>query len=121
MNNPPKIKERMLSYLEINKITKQKFCEITGISYGNITGKALKSEFGGEQIAEILLKFEKLNPDWLLLGKGDMLRISEEEIAAPPVDSERLLKEILADKDRQLAEANQLIGTLRAQLMGKQH
>ena len=68
------IKERMLKYLEINKITKQKFCELTGISYGNITGKAVESEFGGEQITEILRIFSDISPDWLLLGKGEMLR-----------------------------------------------
>lgn len=68
------IKERILKYLEINKITKQKFCELTGISYGNITGKAVESEFGGEQITEILRIFPDLSPDWLLLGKGEMLR-----------------------------------------------
>lgn len=68
------IKERMFKYLEINQISKLKFSEITGISYGNITGKAQKSEFGGEQITEILLSFPDINPDWLLLGKGEMLR-----------------------------------------------
>lgn len=68
------IKERILKYLEINKITKQKFCEMAGISYGNITGKAVESEFGGEQITEILRIFPDLSPDWLLLGKGEMLR-----------------------------------------------
>ena len=68
------IKERILKYLEINKITKQKFCELTGISYGNITGKAVESEFGGEQITEILRIFSDISPDWLLLGKGEMLR-----------------------------------------------
>lgn len=79
MNNSAKIKDRMFRYLEINQISKLKFCEITGISYGNVTGKAQKSEFGGEQITEILLKFPDINPDWLLLGKGEMLRSEVEK------------------------------------------
>lgn len=79
MNNSAKIKDRMFRYLEINQISKLKFCEITGISYGNVTGKAQKSEFGGEQITEILLKFPDINPDWLLLEKGEMLRSEVEK------------------------------------------
>lgn len=68
------IKERLLEYLKISKITKQNFCEKTGISLWNITGKSVKSELGGEQIAKIIGQFPNLNPDWLLLGKGEMLR-----------------------------------------------
>ena len=74
MDNSAKIKERVFKYLEINKINKQKFCDKTGISYGNVTGKAQFSEFGGEQITEILQTFPDISPDWLLLGKGEMLR-----------------------------------------------
>ena len=69
-----KIKERLLDYLKMSKITKQEFCEKTGISYANMVGNSLKSEFGGEQITSILMNFPTLNPDWLLLGKGEMLR-----------------------------------------------
>ena len=69
-----KIKERLLDYLKISKITKQEFCEKTGISYANMVGNSLKSELGGEQITSILMNFPILNPDWLLLGKGEMLR-----------------------------------------------
>lgn len=73
-----KIKDRVVEYLKINGITKQEFCEKTGISYANMTGKSLQSELGGEQIYEILQIFPSLNPDWLLLGKGEMLRNNEQ-------------------------------------------
>lgn len=73
----PKIKNRLLEYLEINNITKKKFSEITNISYANIVGNSLNSELGGEQISEIVMKFPTLNPDWFLTGKGDMLRKNE--------------------------------------------
>lgn len=69
-----KIKERVLYFIKINKLTKQDFCEKTGISYANMVGKSLNSELGGEQIYEILQRFPELNPDWLLLGMGEMLR-----------------------------------------------
>ncbi len=114
------IKERMLKYLEINKITKQKFCELTGISYGNITGKAVESEFGGEQITEILRIFSDISPDWLLLGKGEMLREKCENVEREgigfvkiPADvwgSMQMQTESLKRKDEQIS---QLIEMLR--------
>ena len=69
-----KIKQRLLYFIEIQSITKIDFCEKTGISYSNIKGKAQKSELGGEQIAKILEVFSELSPDWLLLGRGEILR-----------------------------------------------
>lgn len=69
-----KIKQRLLYFIEIQSITKVDFCEKTGISYSNIKGKAQQSELGGEQIAKILEVFSELSPDWLLLGRGEILR-----------------------------------------------
>lgn len=87
-----KIKERLLDYLKISKITKQEFCEKTGISYANMVGNSLKSELGGEQITSILMNFPILNPDWLLLGKGEMLRQGggKSEVESPNQSPEML-------------------------------
>ena len=74
MNKISPIKERILQYIEYAGITKQLFCEKTGISYANIKGKSLESEFGGAQIAEILSVFDEISSDWLLTGEGEMLR-----------------------------------------------
>lgn len=97
--------------MEINKINKQKFCDKTGISYGNVTGKAQFSEFGGEQITEILQTFPDISPDWLLLGKGEMLRQgggkSEENT---PCYTDFL--EMIREKDRQIAEKDRQMSQL---------
>ena len=99
-----KIKDRIIEYLKINGITKQDFCEKTGISYANMVGKSLQSEFGGEQIYEILHKFPELNPDWLMLGKGEMLRSgSPKPASSTPADNDLVLK-ILAEKDRRIEQ-----------------
>lgn len=75
-----KIKDRTLEYLKVSGITKQDFCEKTGISYSNMVGKSLQSELGGDQIYEILQKFPDLNSDWLLLGRGEMLRSATQSV-----------------------------------------
>lgn len=68
------IKERLINYLKISGISKKDFSEKTGISLWNITGKSVKSELGGEQISLIIGNYPNISPDWLLLGKGEMLR-----------------------------------------------
>lgn len=50
------------------------FCEITGISKSNFKGSAMESEPGGYKIVSILTNFPELSPDWLILGKGDMIK-----------------------------------------------
>lgn len=68
------IKGRFLQFLKIQNISIYKFSKETGIGKSNFSGKSLESELGGQQISEILNYFSGLNPDWLLLGKGEMLR-----------------------------------------------
>ena len=84
------IKERILQFIEIKRITKEYFCKRTGISYANLRGKSLFSEIGGSQIAEILSNFGEISPEWLLTGKGDMLKFGykNDEIKVSDVVSE---------------------------------
>ncbi len=73
------IKERLINYLKISGISKKDFSEKTGISLWNVTGKSVKSELGGEQISRIIGNYPNISPDWLLLGKGEMLRQNSEK------------------------------------------
>lgn len=68
------IKQRILQYIDYKKYSKEFFCQKTGISYGNLKGKSLLSEIGGAQLVEILSVFEEISPEWLLTGKGSMLK-----------------------------------------------
>ncbi|MDR2914243.1 MAG: peptidase S24 [Tannerella sp.] len=68
------IKDKILQFLEKQGISKTDFCEKTGISYANMKGKGLYSEIGGTQIGKILSYYSNLSPEWLLTGRGEMLR-----------------------------------------------
>ena len=69
------IKKRILQFIDYKGITKATFCEMTGISYPNLNSKSLESEIGGAQITLISSTFNEISLDWLILGKGEMLRI----------------------------------------------
>lgn len=68
------IKENIFYFIEKQGISKVSFYEKTGISASNFKGAGLKSEIGGDKIVKILTMYSDLNPEWLLTGKGSMLR-----------------------------------------------
>lgn len=68
------IKENILLFIDSEGITKLEFCDKTGISYANLKGKGLSSEIGGAQIGKILSTYNKINPEWLVMGTGPMLK-----------------------------------------------
>ena len=93
---------------------------MAGISYGSITGKAVESEFGGEQITEILRIFPDLSPDWLLLGKGEMLREKRENVESEGIGFVKIPVEVwetmqlqtasLKAKDEQVSQLIKMLG-----------
>ncbi|WP_103867584.1 hypothetical protein [Aquimarina sp. I32.4] len=68
------IKQRVLVYLEKQGIKKSIFFKETGISPSNFKGAGVKSELGGDKIVKILTIYKDINPEWLLTGKGDIMR-----------------------------------------------
>ena len=117
MDKISSIKERILQYLNNQGITKVEFCNKIDISYSNLKGKSLESEFGGEQIAKILTVFPELNPDWLLLGKGSILRESDKILSQNGenfVVSEKIFREILEENKMLNREIGRLEGELSA-------
>lgn len=66
-----KINERILQYLINKDISKYKFYQITGLSNGFLDKKG---NIGSDKCENILSFFPDINPEWLLTGKGEMLR-----------------------------------------------
>ncbi|MBT0554301.1 S24 family peptidase [Riemerella anatipestifer] len=86
------VKERLKEFLKYKNLSQKKFEEICGLSNGYVNSmrKSIKPETYDEQIAS---NFPELNKVWLLLGKGEMLKSSEEtpikgdEVKAVPYDN----------------------------------
>jgi SOS-response transcriptional repressor LexA len=68
------IKENILQYIDNQSIVKEDFYRKTGISASNFKGSGLKSEIGGDKIVKILTCYPNINSEWLLTGKGPMLK-----------------------------------------------
>ena len=68
------IKERILYLSEIKKITKEKFFEDLGVTYGNFKGKAKEKALSSDVLAKIVAKYPDINPHWLLTGEGEMFK-----------------------------------------------
>lgn len=68
------IKERVLQIPENKGISKEKFFEEIGVTYGNFKGKAKEKALSSETLATIVSKYEDIDSEWLLTGKGSMTK-----------------------------------------------
>ena len=67
--------ERILQIIEYKELNKLKFYKKTGLSNGFLDKV---KDIGGSKIDLILKCFPDISPDWLLSGKGEMLRFTSE-------------------------------------------
>lgn len=72
--NISEIKRRILQFVDFLNITREEFYKKVSLNGANFRGKSALSELSGDKIANILRCYPDLNPDWLLLGDGDILR-----------------------------------------------
>lgn len=110
------IKGRIIQFIESQKIGKENFYRITSISSSNFKGKGAFSEIGGEKIVSILTHFPELSSDWLILGRGEMLRGKEDVKIQTKPEFEKVIVELrkaLEDKDEIIRTQQDLIRDLR--------
>jgi hypothetical protein len=75
------MEERIRQIIEYYDISIRQFEQKISVSDGLIhKALARKSGLKSDTLAKILDIFPQINPDWLLLGKGEMLRVSSPEI-----------------------------------------
>ena len=68
------IKQNILQYLDFIGITQYRFYQETGITRGILTQDNGMSE---ENTTKFLAYYTDVNPEWLLTGKGEMLKSKE--------------------------------------------
>ena len=87
------MRERLSKFIEMERLTSSRLAEILGVQPSNIShilGGRNKPSF--EFIEKLLLRFPKLNPDWIILGKGPVYRpeipsaVRSTEIPEPETD-----------------------------------
>lgn len=83
------IKERILYIIEYHNDTKEDFFKKIGMTYGNFKGSAKKTPINSDALVNILSIYKDINPEWLLTGKGEMLKEREQiPIAKPAIGKE---------------------------------
>lgn len=110
------IKKRILQFIDYKGITKANFCELTGISYPNLNSKSLESELGGTQITLIASVFNEISLDWLILGKGEMLRSASTDNSIPESDIIEAYKAIIETQKKTITSLERQIDLLEDRL-----
>nr|DAQ26841.1 MAG TPA: LAMBDA REPRESSOR (TRIPLE MUTANT)/DNA COMPLEX-DNA COMPLEX, DOUBLE HELIX, TRANSCRIPTION-DNA.1A [Caudoviricetes sp.] len=98
------VKERIAKYLKDSKIPQSVFCERVGLSKGYLG--AMRKSFQPDTINNIIIEFPNLNIEWLLTGKGEMLKrtpSTDADILSLAGKNEFLIT-YLQEKDRKIEE-----------------
>lgn len=106
-------KERFVYFLENHGSNRNKFYVQSGVSNGALDKKTGLTETTILKIIEI---YPEISLDWLLLGKGEMLRQNTPVAAAESPSVVAYLEKNITDLRIELAQAYQTIGQLRQQL-----
>ena len=69
-----------MQFAENQGMPKGEFYEKISVPQSNFGGKSMESSLSSAKITEILNKFPDLNSDWLLLGRGEMLRSATQNV-----------------------------------------
>ena len=89
INMKEQVKQRVLAVMDQEQLSDAQFAESIGISRGAVSQIKSGRSYPSLDVAlKILDRFPYLNPDWLLLGKGEMRRPDTDSMAQPAVTDE---------------------------------
>ncbi|MCK4699214.1 MAG: helix-turn-helix transcriptional regulator [Bacteroidales bacterium] len=75
------IDKRLRLLLENEELTSSQFAKIVGYRPSSISHiLSGRNKPGFDFIQEILKKFDKINPEWLILGRGEMYRTTDQTV-----------------------------------------
>jgi transcriptional regulator with XRE-family HTH domain len=75
------IDKRLKLLLENERLTSSQFANIVGYRPSSISHiLSGRNKPGFDFIQEILKKFDNINPEWLILGRGEMYRTTDKDV-----------------------------------------
>jgi len=116
-------KERILQFIEFKDIKKSSFLEETTIKRGFLDSDKLNQAISDENLTKIIVTYPDVSLEWILTGKGEMLRSNVTDPLPTPIYNEKekpndgmleLLKEQLKEKDTIIKDLNREIGVMTA-------
>lgn len=124
------VTEKLNEYITSKGISMYAFENSLGVSRGSISKAVKENKSIGSQVLEnILSTYADLNPDWLLTGRGPMLRDGqthkENKLSAPPISPAeesiiyRMYQEEKADWKEEKKEKDAKIDQLQLELRQK--
>ena len=73
--------QRIKQYIDYKDISLRGFELSIGLSNGSFTSQLKNGKtIGVDKLEKILQVYDELNPDWVLIGKGSMLRESQDNV-----------------------------------------
>ncbi len=108
------LNKRVLSVMEFKNLSRTAFTQLLGISLPVLTHiSSGRNKPGLELIQKILSHFDDVDPDWLLLGKGNMHRKKPDKVnlSAELREIELLAADldVLVSNSKQVTEYNRIL------------
>lgn len=88
------IKQKILYFAKNQGIKRGELYLKIGMKQSNFSGIGAQSSLKTDNLIKVLNSFPELNPDWLLLDKGEMLRKEQNEARVYSKDNSVLIVEI---------------------------
>lgn len=100
------IKDRVIQLLEYKGIPKEEFYKKIGMSSASFRGAARQTPLNSNAIENILSELPDVSSEWLLMGKGAMLKIEESHSISHIAGNNGLNTLQLGNNNRQFIHAN---------------
>ncbi|GAB1416133.1 hypothetical protein MASR2M117_15390 [Paludibacter sp.] len=114
MSDSTTVRERIIIFLVYKNISRYRFYKDTGLSNGFLDKVG---SINSDSCEKICYCYPELNPEWLLTGKGEMLKCFEE--SAQTLYEQKTSIEILVKKIVELSSENSLLKKENAILRSK--
>ncbi len=111
------VKDRIKTFCKAQKVAVSAFEESIGVSNGYVN--AISRSIGIDRLNAIIENYSNLNIEWLLTGRGEMLK-SSSGVSIPAADEPLTLtgtsSEILGELLNRITEQAEEIGRLKARI-----